>query len=133
MAAATKGKQLIWGIPGAIKTSADAILTNSGIVTSFSVESPGGTTVLTDEDDDAVTRIDHNQENKISMEVHCTATTVKPAKGTEILGSSLGTIDGVVFTTGRTFIDESKVSYENGGVKKLSISATHYPHMPADT
>lgn len=132
MAAAIKGKTLVWGIQGAQKTSADTILTASGIIQSFEIDSGGSTTVIGDEDDDAVTRIDHNFENKISMEVHCVATTAKPAKGTEIVGSGLGTIDGVAFGTGRTFVDNSKVSYSQGGVKKLSITATHYPAMAAD-
>lgn len=132
MSAAIKGKQVIWGIPNQAITAATNILTNAGIIQSFEIDSGGGTTVIGDEDDDAVTRIDHNAENKISMEVHCVSATVKPAKGAEILGSSLGTIDGVVFTTGRTFVDSSKVTYQQGGVKKIAITATHYPTMAAD-
>lgn len=132
MAAQIKGKLLVWGIQTAQKTSADTILTASGVVQSFDIDSGGGTTVIGDEDDDAVTRIDHNFENKLSMEVHCVATTAKPPKGTEILGATLGTVDGIAFGTGRTFIDTSKVSYAQGGVKKISITATHYPGMAAD-
>ena len=61
--------------------AATNILTNAGIIQSFEIDSGGGTTVIGDEDDDAVTRIDHKAENKISMEVHCVAATVMPAKG----------------------------------------------------
>lgn len=132
MAASVKGKQIIWGVPSAAVTAATNVLTNSGIVQSFEIDSTGGTTVIGDEDDDAVTRVDHNAENKISMEVHCVAATAKPAKGAEITGSSLGTIDGINFETGRTFVDSSKVTYSQGGVKKIAITATHYPTMAAD-
>jgi hypothetical protein len=133
MSAAVKGKQLSWGIPSALKTAATTIFTDSGVVTSVSVEDGGGTTVINDEDDDAVTRIDHAGEHKVSFEVHATASTVKPAKGTEILGATLGTIDGVNFSTGRTFVDDSKADYLPNGVKKITISATHYPAMGADS
>ena len=132
MSAAIKGKQIIWGIPSQAVTAATNVLTNAGILQSFEIDSGGGTTVIGDEDDDAVTRIDHNFENKISMEVHCVSATAKPAKGAEILGSSLGTIDGIVFSTGRTFVDSSKVTYSQGGVKKIAITATHYPTMAPD-
>lgn len=132
MAASIKGKTLVWGIQSAQKASADTILTASGVVQSFDVESSGGTTAIGDEDDDVVTRIDHAAENKISMEVNCVATTALPVKGTEIAGATLGTVDGIVFSTGRTFIDTAKVTYSQGGVKKISLTATHYPEMPAD-
>jgi hypothetical protein len=131
MAASVKGKQVIWGITSGVITAGNSILTNAGIIQSFEIDSQGGTTIIGDEDDDAVTRIDHNSENKISLEVHCVSATVKPAKGAELTG--LGTIDGVAFTTGRTFVDSSKVTYSQGGVKKISISATHYPVMTADS
>lgn len=132
MSAAIKGKQIVWGIAAGAITAATNVLTNAGIVQSFEIDSGGGTTIINDEDDDAVTRIDHNAENKISMEVHAVAATVKPAKGAEITGVSLGTIDGIDFTTGRTFVDSAKATYSQGGVKKISITATHYPLMLTD-
>ncbi len=132
MSAAIKGKQILWGIPTAGVTAATAIFTASGVVNTFEIDSSGGTTLIGDEDDDIVSRIDHKAENKITMEVHCVATTVKPAKGTEIIGTSLGTIDGISFTVGRIFVDTSKVTYTQGGVKKISITATHYPVMASD-
>ena len=130
MAAAIKGKQVIWGLPSGVITAANVAATG-GIISSFEIDSQGSTTTVTDEDDDVVTRIDHSAENKISIEVDCTSATVKPAKGVELTG--LGTIDGINFTTCRTFVDSSKVVYNRAGVKKISITATHYPIMAADS
>lgn len=129
MSAAIKGKQVIWGVPSAVVTAA-LVAATGGIVTDFEHDVGGGTTLVSDEDDDIVTRIDHAAENKISLSVDCLSTTVKPAKGQELSG--LGTIDGVNYGTGRTFVDTSKVVYQKAGVKKLSITATHYPGMVAD-
>lgn len=129
MSAAIKGKQVIWGVTAGAVTAANAAVTG-GIITSFEIDSQGGTTSVSDEDDDIVTRIDHAAENKITLEVDCIATTTKPAKGTELTG--LSTIDGVTFGTGRTFVDSSKVVYTRNGVKKISVTATHYPGMAAD-
>lgn len=129
MAAAIKGKQVIWGISSGAVTAANAAVT-AGIIASFEVDSQGATETVGDEDNDIVTRIDHAAENKISIEVDCLSTTVKPAKGAELTG--LGTIDGVAFGTGRTFVDSSKVVYNRAGVKKISVTATHYPVMAAD-
>ena len=132
MSVSIKGKQIAWGIPAGVLTAAAGLMTAVGIVESFELDPGGSTTILTDEDDDPVTRIDHNAENKFTMGVVCTAATVKPAKGAEIVGSTLGTIDGINFTTGRTFVDSAKVVYNKGGEKKLTIAATHYPTMGAD-
>lgn len=132
MSAAVKGKQIIWGIAAGAITAATNVLTNAGVVQSFEIDSGGGTTVIGDEDDDVVARVDHAAENKLSMEVHCVSATVKPAKGAEISGASLGTIDGIDFTVGRTFVDNAKATYAQGGVKKISMTATHYPTMAAD-
>ncbi len=129
MAAAVKGKTVIWGVSAGAITAANAAVTG-GIITSFEVDSQGGTETVGDEDNDIVSRIDHAAENKISMEVDCTSATVKPAKGAELTG--MGTIDGVAFGTGRTFVDSSKVVYNRAGVKKISVTATHYPTMAAD-
>lgn len=129
MAAAIKGKQVIWGIPSGAITAANTVIT-AGIIQSFEVTKGGGTTTVADEDDDIVTRIDHAVENKLSLEVTCVSTTTCPAKGAEL--TSLGTLDGVAFDTGRTFVDDAKAVYSQGGVKKISISATHYPTMAAD-
>lgn len=132
MSAQIKGKQISWGIPSGVITGATSLLTAVGIVESFELDPGGSTTIITDEDDDPVTRIDHNAENKFTMTVVCVATTAKPAKGAEITGSSLGTIDGINFATGRTFVDSAKVVYNKGGEKKLTVAATHYPTMGAD-
>jgi hypothetical protein len=129
MSAAIKGKQVLWGVAAGAISAANVAVTG-GIITSFEIDSQGGTTTVGDEDDDIVTRIDHAAENKITMEVDCVAATTKPAKGTELTG--LSTIDGVTFGTGRTFVDSSKVVYARNGVKKISVSATHYPGMAAD-
>jgi hypothetical protein len=131
MAASIKGKQVIFGVPAGVITATHSV-TTSGIVQSFSVEPGGSTSTVEDEDDDIVTRIDHKAENKVTMEVVCLSNSVMPAKGAEITGSGLGTIDGVNFTTGRIFVDAPKAQYDKGGVKKISIAATHYPTMAAD-
>lgn len=129
MSASIKGYQVIWGVPAGAITGAHSVVT-AGIVESFEIDNQGGTTVITDEDDDPVTRIDHNAERKISLSVACKATTVLPAKGAELTG--LGTIDGVNFGTGRVFVDDAKSVYAQAGVKKISMTATHYPTMAAD-
>lgn len=129
MSAAIKGKQVIFGVPAGVITATHTA-TTSGIVQNFSIEPGGSTTTVEDEDDDIVTRIDHKAENKVSMEVVCLSTSTMPAKGAEITG--LGTIDGVAFGTGRVFVDAPKSVYDKGGVKKISIAATHYPTMAAD-
>lgn len=129
MSAAIKGKQVLWGVSAGAITAANVAITG-GIIQSFEVTRGGNSTTVSDEDDDIVTRIDHATENKLTLEVNCVAATTCPAKGTEL--TSLGTIDGVTFDTGRTFIDDAKVTYSQGGVKKISISATHYPVMVAD-
>ena len=129
MAAAIKGKQIIWGVPSAVVTAA-LVAATGGIVTDFEHTAGGATDTVADEDNDIVTRIDHGAENKISLTVDCMSTTTKPAKGTELTG--LGTIDGVNYGTGRVFVDDSKVVYNRAGVKKLTVTATHYPAMVAD-
>jgi hypothetical protein len=86
--------------------------------------------VITDEDDDPVTRVDHNAERKVTLLVICKSSTILPAKGAELTG--LGTIDGVNFSTGRVFVDDAKAVYSQGGAKKISMSATHYPTLLAD-
>jgi len=131
MAAAIKGKQVSWGIPSAGVTGILAAVT-AGIIDSFEITAGGGTTTVSDEDDDIVTRIDHAAENKFTFTVDCTSATVKPAKGAELVTTAFGTLDGIVFTAGRSFVDDAKVVYQRAGVKKLSISATHYPIMAAD-
>jgi hypothetical protein len=132
MSAAIKGKQIRWGIDSSIITAAGTILTNAGIVQSFKLSKGGQTTYINDEDDDAVSRIDHDFENKITLDVIGVSATVPPAKGLEIVGATLGTIDGVDFTTGRTFIDSVDVDYTQGGATKISLAATHKPGMGAD-
>lgn len=129
MSAAIKGKQLIWGVSAGAVTVANVAVTG-GIITSFEIATGGSTTEVGDEDDDIVTRIDHATVNKISLEVDCLSTTTKPAKGMELSG--LSTIDGVTFGTGRTFVDDSKVVYNRSGVKKITVTATHYPVMVTD-
>lgn len=129
MSAATKGKQVIWGVSAGAVTAAN-VAVSGGIIVSFDTDSSGATTIISDEDDDAVTRIDHNTQNKITMEVMCVTGTSRPLKGAELSG--LGTIDGINFGTGRVFVDSSKVTYANAAAKKLSVTATHYPVMLGD-
>lgn len=130
MAATVKGVQIIWGVPAGVKTEAAKFVAGGGVVTSYSISRAGATDTVSDEDDDIVTRIDHATENKVSLEVTCVAGTTLPAKGAEITG--LLTLDGVAFGTGRTFVDDAKADYANAATKKISVSATHYPAMPAD-
>lgn len=131
MSAAIKGKQVSWGIPSAGITGILAAVA-AGIIDSFEVTSGGGTTTVADEDDDIVTRIDHAVENKFNFTVDCTSSTTRPLKGAELTTTAFGTLDGIAFTSGRSFVDDSKVLYNRAGVKKLSVSATHYPTMAAD-
>lgn len=131
MAAVIKGKQVSWGIPAAGVSGIIAAVA-AGIVDSLEITAGGATTTVSDEDDDIVTRVDHAAENKFTFSVDCTAATTKPAKGAELVTTAFGTLDGIVFTTGRSFVDDAKVVYQRAGVKKLSISATHYPTMAAD-
>lgn len=129
MSASIKGVQVVWGVPEGAITGAHSVVT-AGIVESFDIQNQGGTTVITDEDDDPVTRIDHNAERKVSLTVVCKSSTTLPAKGAELTG--LGTIDGVNFGTGRVFVDDATATYTQAGVKKISMTATHYPTIVAD-
>ena len=119
MAAAVKGVQVVFGVPAGVKTEVNKYVT-AGVVADFSIALGGATDTVSDEDDDIVTRIDHAAENKVTLSI----------KGVEITG--LLALDSVAFATGRTFVDDSKVDYANNAVKKISVSATHYPAMAAD-
>jgi hypothetical protein len=129
MAAAVKGVQVVFGVPAGVKTEVNKYVT-AGVVADFSIALGGATDTVSDEDDDIVTRIDHAAENKVTLSINAVATSVLPAKGVEITG--LLALDSVAFATGRTFVDDSKVDYANNAVKKISVSATHYPAMAAD-
>ncbi|MES2995909.1 MAG: hypothetical protein V4733_03775 [Verrucomicrobiota bacterium] len=129
MAAAIKGKQIVWGVPAGGITLAHAA-TTSGIVESIDIESGGETAEINDEDGDVVTRVDHGTENKVTINVIAIVSTALPEKGDELTG--LPAIDGIALNTGRVFVDTSKVTYTGKDAKKISITAVHYPTMPAD-
>lgn len=129
MSAQVKGVQVIFGVPSGVKTEAAKF--TAGIVNSYSISRGGATTTVSDEDDDIVARIDHAYENKVTLEVTCISTSALPAKGTEITG--LLSLDTVTFGTGRTFVDDAKADYANSAAKKITVSATHYPAMAADS
>ncbi len=129
MAKKISGKAVVWGVPANMIAGAHTV-TTSGILQSFSVQPGGGDDVINDEDGDPVTRVDHGTINKINFEVICEPDTVVPVKGDEITG--LGTLEGIDFDTGRVFVDDPQVNFTNAAAKKITVSATHYPSMPAD-
>jgi hypothetical protein len=129
MAASIKGRTVVFGVAAGVITGTHSV-TTSGIVQSFGVTKGGETAEVGDEDNDYVTRIDHGAKNSISLEVLCEPDSDLPDKGDELTG--LGTIDGINFSTGRVFVDSAQVQHQNSQVKKISVTATHYPSMAAD-
>jgi hypothetical protein len=129
MAAAVKGVQVVFGVPAGVNTEVLKFVT-AGVVADYGIALGGATDTVSDGDNDIVTRIDSAAENKVTLSINAVATSVLPAKGLEVTG--LLALDGVTFATGRTFVDDSKVDYANNAVKKISVSATHYPAMAAD-
>lgn len=129
MAEKISGRLVSWGITAGVIAEVHSAIA-SGILNSYSIQ-PGGTEeVITDEDGDPVTRIDHGPMNKVNFEVTCDPDTTLPVKGSELTG--IGTIDGIDFTAGRIFVDDPQVTFTNAAVKKISVAATHYPTMGAD-
>jgi hypothetical protein len=120
---------VIWGITAGVTTLSNAA-TTAGVVENASIQLGGATETVVDADGDHVSRIDHGAENKITLEIKCLATSTLPDKGTELTG--LSAIDGVALNSGRTFVDDAQVTYASTAVKKITVSATHYPTMPAD-
>lgn len=129
MSASIKGRTVVFGVTAGAITAAHAA-TTAGIVESFSISAGGETVDIGDEDNDLVTRIDHGAKNTVSLEVLCEPTSDLPAKGDEITG--MGTIDGVAFGTGRVFVETAQVQYQKAQVKKITVTASHYPSMAAD-
>lgn len=129
MSASVKGKQVIWGIVAGAITAAHAA-TTSGIVESFSVTPGGNVEDVPDEDGDFVARVDHGVTNTIELTVKALSDTVLPAKGDELTG--LGTIEGIDFSVGRVFVEDSSADSNGSAVKTISVTAKHYPDMPDD-
>jgi hypothetical protein len=130
MAKKISGREVIWGVPSGVIAGAHTV-TTSGILQSFSIQPGGSEEIINDEDGDPVTRIDHGTVNKISFEVVCEPDTTLPLKGDEVTG--LGELEGIDFSTGRVFVDDPQVTLTNAAAKKLTVSATHYPLMPANS
>lgn len=130
MAAKISGREVVWGVPSTVIAGIQTV-TGSGIIQSFSIQPGGSTDIVNDEDGDAVTRIDHGAINKINFEVMCEPDTTLPEKGDEV--TLLGTLEGIDFSTGRVFVDDPQVTFGNAAVKKISVAASHYPTMGADT
>lgn len=129
MSASIKGRTVVFGVAAGAISGVHSV-TTSGIVQSLSISAGGETAEIGDEDNDFVTRVDHGAKNTVSLEVLCEPDSELPVKGDELTG--LGTIDGVAFGTGRVFVDTAQVQHQNGQVKKISVTATHYPSMAAD-
>jgi hypothetical protein len=130
MAASIKGRTVVWGVPAGAITGAQSV-TTSGIVQSFGFTHGGETAEIGDEENDIVTRIDHGAKSTVNVEVMCEPDTTVPEKGDELTG--LGTIDSFDFSAGRVFVDSAQVQYQNAQVKKITVAATFYPDLPAET
>lgn len=132
MAASVKGSLIVWGVQDDPRDAALVAMT-SGIVTSFSVAKAGATTTISDEQDDVVTRVDHAEESKITIEVLAQSTSTIPDKGDLIDMSGLIIlngdliIDGIDFSDGSLIVDDAKIDYGFAAAKKISISATYTP------
>lgn len=126
MAATIQGIQVSFGVPSAVSGAIVAFVT-AGIVENFQYTRGGNTAEIIDEDGDIVSRVDHGAKIDVSFDVICTTTTTVPAKGAVIAG--LGTIDGINFGSDKTFVESVEVTYPAADVKKLSVSAVHYPSM----
>lgn len=129
MAESVKGIQVTWGIAAGAITAAH-VATTSGILESFSVTPGGNVEEVMDEDGDIVSRVDHGTTNTIEFTVKAISTSTLPVKGDELEG--LGTLDGIDFDTGRVFVEDASADSTAGAVKTISVTAKHYPDMPAD-
>ena len=129
MAASIKGKQISWGI-SAEAVALAAAATTSGIIESVSVDRGGEVSKIVDENGEVVTRVDHGTEIKADIEVKALSDSTLPAKGDEIF--DLEDVDDLPFSTGRTFVESAKVTYNGNDAKKISISVVNYPDMEAE-
>lgn len=127
MAASIKGRKVVWALPGAIVTGIHSV-TTSGVAQNLSADDGGQEHEVVDENSDICTVIFHGDKNEVKFDVTCEPTTVKPARGQEITP-----VSGLGLSGGRVFVKSSNVVYSNADAKKLSVSATHYPTMGADT
>jgi hypothetical protein len=129
MAVQISGIQIKWGIPSALKTSADALVL--GIVQNISLNRAGSVENIPDEDGDFVTRVDHGKHNTgtitTMMVTPGSGSPAIPAKGAEITG--LGAIDGVALNVGKVFVDDASITYSGTAGTQVTIPFTHYPDM----
>jgi hypothetical protein len=126
MAASIKGVQVLWGVSDTVRDAALDIDTE-GIITGATVTDGGGTFIQGNEVNDEVSRVDHAAEAKITFEVVMTANTTLPEKGDALTFAALTEIDGIDIATRKPVVDDVKIDYANGAVKKVSISTTLYP------
>lgn len=129
MAHSIKGRVVVWGVPAGVITGVQSV-TTSGIVQNFTATRGGEVAEIGDEENDFVTRVDHGKKNTGSIEIMCEPDSTIPDKGDELTG--LGEIDGIDFDTGRVFVEDASVTYQNAQVKKMTVPFTHYPDMAAD-
>jgi hypothetical protein len=133
MSDTVEGKQVLFGITDAVKTTATSQV--GGIVQSATVTKSANETEIQDEDGDHVAIIYHGAKNEISLELITTETPlVLPEIGAEIDFGSVDSIDGVSVGTGngRAFITSSSSSQSGAETTSVSLTIAHYPAMLAD-
>ena len=131
MSATVEGKQVLFGITDAVKTTATSQV--GGIVQSATVTKSSNETEIQDEDGDHVAVIYHGAKNEISLELITTETPLSlPGIGDEISFGSVTSIDGVDVSAGRAFISSSSSSQSGAETTSVSLTIAHYPVMVAD-
>ncbi len=126
MAVEIKGATVKWGIPSALKTSSDALVT--GIVQSIDIQVGGSTEDIADEDGDLVARVGHGDKNTVTISTIVTASTVTlPAKDTLVEFASA--VDGVPLQTGKAYIEDAKITYSGNSTTAVDFTIHHYPNF----
>lgn len=128
MAVQISGVEVSWGIPSAVKSASDALVT--GIVQDVKISVGGSTAEIPDEDGDYVSRVDFGFKNTVTIQTIVTdATPTLPAKGASVTFGSA--VDGVPLNTGLCFVDSSEITYKGVDTTGVSMTIVHYPAMVA--
>jgi len=126
MAVQISGVVVSWGIPSAVKSASDALVT--GIVQDVKISVGGSTQEITDEDGDYVSRVDFGAKNTVTIQTIVTdATPTLPAKGAAVTFSAA--VDGVPLNTGLCRVESAEITYKGVDTTGVSITIVHYPEM----
>lgn len=124
MASNTIGRQVQWGVPSAIRDALDSIR-GTGVISSIEHAESAEKSKHQDEDGNTVGVTYFDDEGGVKFSVLCTAATVKPSVGDEIVGLATA----LEVTGGRILVNKVTRKWESKKAKELSIEATHHPAM----